>query len=269
MSLANKLISKMGSFFNLFRYRELTEELVKREVKSRYKQSILGYAWVILVPLLNLAVLSLVFSVFVRIPTGNIPYPIFLFAGLVPWTFTANAISSATSSLVKNSSLITKVYLPQEVFPIAAILSKFIDLVLTLVILVLFMLVFGISYKLTLLYFPLVFVFQFLLVAGISFILSALNVFYRDVENVISVVLILWMYITPVIYPQEFIPEKFIPIFNLNPMMPIINSYRNIVLFGVPPAWTSFIYACIFSVVIFVVGFLFFKSKSKHFADVV
>lgn len=259
----------MKRFLNLFNYKDLVVELVKREVLSRYKQSILGYAWVLLVPLLNLAVLSFVFSVFVRIPTGDIPYPIFLFVGLVPWTFTASAITFATSSLVSNSSLITKVYMPQEVFPIASILSKLVDFALTLVVLLGFMLLFNISFQATLLYFPLVFIFHFLFVSGISFILSALNVFYRDVENVISVVITLWMYLTPVIYPQEFIPERFIPIFNLNPMMPIINSYRNIMIYGEPPAWQSFTYASVVSLVVFVFGFWFFKTRSRYFADVV
>lgn len=251
------------------KYKDLLIELVKREIKARYKQSILGYAWVILVPVLNLIVLTVVFSYFIRIPTGNVPYIVFLFTGLVPWTFTANSISLATQSVISNSSLITKIYLPREIFPIATILSKMVDFLLTCLVLVVLLIIFGISFKSTMLFIPVIFFFHFLLILGISFFLSATNVFFRDVENVIGVFLTIWMYITPVLYPQELIPPTFVPFFNLNPMMPIIDSYRNTVLYGVMPAWPSFIYAACASIVIFVLGYKFFKNRSRYFADVI
>lgn len=250
-------------------HKELLIELVKREIKARYKQSVLGYAWVILVPLINLVVLTVVFSYFIRIPTGNMPYPIFLFTALVPWTFTANAITSATKSLVANSSLITKIYLPREIFPTASILAKMVDLLLTTLILVVFLLIFKINLQWTIVFIPLIFVFHALLVLGVSYILSAINVFFRDVQNVINVLLMVWMYLTPVLYPPELIPQEFTPFFNLNPMMPIINAYRNTILHGVPPSWQSFSYAALFSVIIFLFGYFFFKKKSKFFADVI
>ena len=254
---------------NIFKYKDLLLELIKREIKARYKQSILGYAWVILVPLINLLVLTLVFSFFIRIPTGDTPYAVFLFAGLVPWTFTANAITFATNSLVSNGSLITKVNLPREVFPLSTIFSKLIDFFLMLVILLVIMVFFGVSVKLSIIFLPLVFIVHLLFVVGISLILSALNVFYRDVENVIGVFLTIWMYMTPVVYPQELIPSQFIPIFNLNPMMPIINAYRNVIVYGVSPSWQSFLYAAIISILIFVFGYKFFRNRSRFFADVI
>jgi len=250
-------------------YRELLLELVKREIKSRYKQSILGYAWVLLVPLVNLLVLTIVFSFFIRIPTGNIPYPIFLFTALVPWTFTANAITFATQGLVSNTSLITKIYLPREIFPIATVFAKLVDYFLTFLILLIFLVIYGISFKTTMIFIPLIFFFHLLLVLGVSFILSAINVFFRDVENVLGVFLTIWMYITPVIYPPELIPPQFVPFFNLNPMMPIINAYRNTILYGVPPSWQSFTYAAVFSTLIFILGYKFFRNRAKYFADVI
>ena len=253
----------------IFKYKELLIELVKREIKARYKQSILGYAWVLLVPLLNLTVMSIVFSYFIRIPTGDTPYVIFLFTGLVPWMFTANAIAFATSSLVDNSSLITKIKLPTEIFPLASILSKMVDFLLTLIIFFLFIFIYRIPLQLTILFLPLVFLIQFILVVGISLVLSAINVYYRDVQNMIGVFITLWMYLTPVIYPQELIPQTFIPIFNLNPMMPIINAYRNIILYGVTPSWQSFIYSVVLSIIIFIFGYSFFKRRSRYFADVI
>src|SRR3989344_8120864 len=259
----------MNIFSDLVKNKYLLSELVKREIKARYKQSILGYAWVILVPLINLVVLTVVFSFFIRIPTGNIPYPVFLFTALVPWTFTANAITFATQSLVSNTNLITKIYLPREIFPISTILAKTVDLVLTALILVVILIAFNIPLKITMLAVPLVFFFHFLLVLGISFILSSINVFFRDVENVLGVALTIWMYITPVLYPQELIPEKLIPFLNLNPMMPIINAYRNTILYGVMPSWQSFSYAAVVSTLVFIFGYKFFKVRSRFFADVI
>lgn len=250
-------------------YQELLWELIKREIKARYKQSLLGYAWVILVPLLNLLVLTVVFSYFIRVPTGGTSYPIFLFTALVPWAFTANSISFATQSVVSNTNLITKIYLPREVFPVATILAKMVDFLLTSLVLVLFLVIFGVSFKATMLFVPVIFFFHFLLVVGISLILSAINVFFRDVENVIGIFLTIWMYITPILYPQELIPSAFVPFFNLNPMMPIINAYRNTILYGMMPAWQSFAYAVGFSVLIFIFGYQFFKNRAKYFADVI
>jgi len=259
----------MDFFFNLYKYRQLLLELVKREIKARYKQSVLGYAWVILVPLINLAVLTVVFSFLIRLPTGGIPYPIFLFVALVPWIFTSNAISSATGSLVANSTLITKIYLPKEIFPIASVLAKIVDLFLSALILLIFLGIFGINLHWTMILIPMIFLFQLLLILGVSFILSSINVFFRDVENVLGVFLMVWMYLTPVIYPPELIPQKFTTIFNLNPMMPIINAYRNVILYGVLPPLQSFSYAAIFSLVIFILGYLFFKNRARYFADAI
>lgn len=250
-------------------FRDLLIEITKREIKARYKQSILGYAWVVIVPLLNLTVLTLVFSYFVRIPTGGIPYPVFLFTGLIPWTFTANSLISSTSSLVGNSSLITKIYLPTEVFPISTVLTKFIDFLLTIIVGLFLVLIFRVPLHPLLIYIPLIFAVQLLLTLGVSFIFSALNVFYRDIENVMGVMVTIWMYLSPVLYPQELIPSQWLPIYNLNPMAPIIGAYRNTVLYGVPPAWASFTYSVIAAVLIFVVGLLFFKHRSRYFADVI
>lgn len=248
---------------------ELVQQLTMREIKARYKQSFLGYAWIIFVPILNLTVLTLVFSYFFRVPTGDIPYPLFLFTALVPWTFTANAITGATGSLVGNANLITKIKLPRSIFPLAATLVKLVDLGLsTIVLFVLLFLLGGTIYP-TILWVPLIFGVQFTLVLGLSMILSAVNVFYRDVENVLGVFLLVWMYLTPVIYPPEMIPPQLRMIFNLNPMTGIINAYRNTILHGVNPPWESFLYAVVISVLIFVGGAYFFRRTSRYFADVI
>jgi ABC-2 type transport system permease protein len=187
---------------------------------------------------------------------------------LVPWTFTAGAVSVATGSLIANSSLITKIKLPREIFPITSILVKVVDFALSFVVLFILMIAFQYPFHVTMLLIPVIFLIQFILIMGVSFILSALNVFYRDVENLLEVILLVWMYLTPVFYPPEFIPQKFQMLFNLNPMMGIINAYRNVILWGVLPPAQSFMYATVLSIGIFIAGYTFFLKKSKYFADV-
>ena len=252
----------------LYRYKDLFWQLTFREIRARYKQSILGYFWAILVPLVNLLVLSVVFSNLFRIPTGNTPYPIYLFVALVPWTFFTTSLSLATSSVLANGSLITKVSLPREILPITAITARIIDLILASLILLIFLIIYGVGLKLTLLYLPLIFLVQLMLMVGVSFFLSATNVFFRDIENVIGLLLMMWMYLTPIIYSPQLIPSHLQLLFYANPMTAIINAYREVVLFGTAPSWNLFTYSTLLSLIIFVSGYFYFKKRSKYFADV-
>lgn len=250
-------------------YKDLFIQLTLREIKAKYKQSLLGYAWVIIVPLVNLLVLSIVFSYFFKVSTGSIPYPIYLFVALVPWIFTANSISFATSSIVANNSLITKIYLPREIFPLAAVAAKFIDLLLTALILAIFLVAFGGSFYLSLIYIPVILLVQLILTVGLAFFLSATNAFFRDIENVLGVFLTMWMYLTPIIYPPELIPSHLQFFFNLNPMAGIINAYRGAIFYGITPFNPSFFSAAAISIMIFVFGYAYFKNRAKYFADVI
>lgn len=259
-------MKKIGNFL---KFKDLFWQLVLREIKGKYKQSILGYAWVALVPIINLIVLSIIFSRLFRVPTDNIPYPIYLFVALVPWTFMSNAIMLATNSVLANSSLITKISLPREILPLSAVLAKLIDLLITSLILVVFLIIFGIQFQITLFYVPLILVVQLMLILGISFILSATNVFFRDVENVLGVALMIWMYMTPIIYSPKLIPANLYTLFYLNPMTGIVDAYRNVILYGLAPDWGSFSYSVLFSFSILVIGHLYFKNRSKYFADVI
>lgn len=254
---------------NIFKYKDLFWQLTFREIKARYKQSVLGYAWAILVPLLNLLVLSIVFSYVFKIPTGNIPYPIFLFVALVPWMFLMSSISVATGSIMANATLITKVRLPREILPVTAISSKMIDLVLATAVLVSFLAIYQIKFQPTLIFVPIIFIVQLFLIFGVSFFLSAINVFFRDVENVLGVFLTFWMYLTPVLYPSELIPENLKPLFFLNPMTGIINSYRDAILYGNFPLGLDFLYSTIFSLTAFVLGLLYYRKRFPYFADVI
>lgn len=253
----------------LLSYKDLFWQLTFREIKARYKQSVLGYAWAILVPLLNLLVLSIVFSQIFKVPTGNIPYPIFLFVGLVPWMFLTNSITSATGSIMANSSLITKVKLPREILPLAAISSKLIDLFLTSLVLTLFLIIYQIKFQPALLFLPLIFIIQLVLTVGISFILSATNVFFRDVENILGIFLTIWMYLTPVIYSAELIPPDLRPLFYINPMTGVINAYRAVILYGKPPELMSLVYSGAISLCLLIMGIIYFRKRSRFFADVI
>lgn len=255
--------------FRTTKYKDLLLEFVKREVKSRYKQSALGYAWVVLIPVINLVVMSVVFSFFIRIPTGDTPYPIFLFVALVPWIFTAQSISSGTKSLLANKTLITKVQLPRAIFPIASVAAKFIDLILYTIVFVVLMYIFNVGITPTVIWLPIILLVHLSLILGVTFLLSAINVFYRDVENVLEVLLMAWMYLTPVLYPASLVPVEYVWLFNLNPMVGVINSYRNSVLFGMAPLTTEFYYSAAISILLFISGYIFFKRKSRLFADVI
>ncbi|OGV97439.1 hypothetical protein A2W24_05690 [Microgenomates group bacterium RBG_16_45_19] len=248
---------------------ELIQQLTQREIKARYKQSILGYAWVVLAPLLKLTTLSIVFKYFFKINTGEIPYSLFLFTALVPWTYTANAVSAATSSLIANAALITKIKMPRVIFPISAILVKLVDLGLSTAVLLALMLTMGQPIYWTIIWLPLIFLVQMVMTLGVSLILSALNVFYRDVENLLEVFLMIWMYLSPVIYPPEYVPETWRMVYNLNPMVGIINAYRNTLLYGVAPPWESFGYAILVTAGVFIIGWRYFQKRQAVFADVI
>lgn len=253
----------------IFKYKDLFWQLTLRDIKAKYKQSYLGYSWVILVPLINLTVLSIVFTFVFKVPTGPVPYPVYLFTALVPWLFMQNAIVAATSSILSNASLVTKIFLPREILPLSAIASKLVDLFLTAIILGFFMFIFRVPFQATIIFVPLIILIQLMLITGISFILSSSNVFYRDIEHAIGVILSVWMYLTPVVYSPDLIPPNLKIFFYLNPMSGIIDAYRATILYGVVPIWPAFLYSIIFSISVFTLGYYYFKINSKYFAEVI
>lgn len=250
-------------------YVELTRELTTREIKARYKQSILGYAWVILNPLFQMLVMAFVFSHIVRFPTVGIPYPIFLYAGLLPWTLFANSLIGATNSLVSSANLIKKIYFPREIFVISTIISKIVDFLLASTVFVIFLIFAHTPLTINLLWVIPIFLIQQLFTYGLSLILSALNLFYRDIQYVLSLILTIGMYLTPVIYPTEIFPGAYRWIFQLNPMAVIINAYRQAILVGGMPNLTSLGIALVVSSIITFLGFRLFKKLEGVFADVV
>ncbi len=261
----------MYNFFkNLVTHRYLLYNLASREIKSRYKQSVLGYFWVILNPFIQMLVLAFVFSFFVRLPTEfNIPYSVFLYSGLLPWNLFLFSVTSATNSLIENDSLLKKVYFPREIIITAAILAKTYDFLLASTVFVLFLIYFKIQVSLIIFYLPLVLFIQILFSLGLSFILSALNLFYRDVQYLMNAVFLIWFYLTPVIYPVELIPQRFRWVFQLNPMAVLINAERRTIFGGGDLNFKSLAIAVLLSLVIFQIGYKIFKKLEGLFADVV
>ncbi len=242
-------------------------QLTAKEIKARYKQSFVGYAWVLLNPLSQLLVYSFVFSIVFRFPTNNVPYIIYLYAALLPWTFSQNAIASATQSLVENASLLRKVSFPREVIPYASVVSKIIDLFFSGLLFVALTIVMRVPLAPSAIFFLPLFITQLLLTTGLSLILSSLNLFYRDIQYLTNLLMMLWMYMTPIVYPLSLVPDKYVKIYKLNPMVGIIEGYRS-ALFGYPFETSIILWSVAMSVMIFIIGYTLFKRSEKAFADI-
>lgn len=255
---------------DVIKWRELLWQMVSREVKARYKQSILGYFWVILNPLAQMLVMSFAFSIILRIPTnaaGNIPYSIFLFVALLPWNLFATSLSSATSSLVNSSSLITKVYFPRTILVLSTIFAKIIDFLFASTILIVYMFAYHIPITFNILWiFPIFFI-QQIFTLGLSLFFAAANLIYRDIQYLLNMIILLWMYASPVFYPVDLVPEKYRIIYQLNPMAVIINAYRQTILGGGEPSYTSLSIAFVLALIVLLLGLAYFKSREKIFAD--
>lgn len=250
--------------------RELLWQMVGREVKARYKQSILGYFWVILNPLAQMLVMTFAFSLILRIPTNaaaNIPYSVFLFTALLPWNLFSNSLISASNALVNSSSLITKVYFPRTILIIATIIAKIIDFLFASTILIAFMIYYQIPVTLNVLWVIPIFLIQQIFTIGISLFVAAANLLYRDIQYLLGLLLTLWFYITPIIYPVDLVPEKLRFVYQLNPMSVIINAYRQVILGGGGPNINSMAIAIFVSFLSLILGLLYFKQREKIFAD--
>ena len=252
----------------LWRYRELLYFLTLRDVKLRYKQTMLGAAWAVIQPLCAMLLFTLVFGRLARLPSDDIPYPLFAYAGLVPWTFFANAIANAANSLVGSTSLVTKVYFPRLIIPAAPVLAGLVDLAVALLLLAPLLIYYRIALTWRLLFLPLFILLATLLAFGVGMLLAALNVKYRDIRYALPFLVQLWLFASPVIYPLSLAPPKWKWIFTLNPMTGIIEGTRSS-LFARPFDWTAI--AASLLVTLGVVGFaaFFFRRVEDDFADVI
>jgi len=248
-------------------YKYLLVQLTLREIKARYKQSFIGYMWIILNPLSQLLVYSFVFSIVFTSPTNNVPYVLFLYAALLPWIFTQTTVTSATQSLVENAGLLRKVSFPREVIPYSIVLSKIIDLLFSIVVFSIFMIVFNTQFASTTWLVIPIFLIQLFLTTGIALLLSACNLFYRDIQYLANLLIMLWMYMTPIVYPLSLVPDKYIWFYKLNPMVGIMEGYRS-AIFNYPFETTIIYWSAFISIVFFVFTFIVFKRLERSFADI-
>lgn len=258
--------SFLEPYRELVSHRELLFELAARDVRIRYKQTLLGAAWAFFTPLVMMILFTQIFARIAKIDTGSIPYPIFVYCGLLPWQFFSSSLKGSVESLTRNSRLVTKIYMPREVFPLAQILSSFLDFLVAGVLLAVMMAWYAVAPTWTILALPVVLGVQLLLTVGLSLILSMANLFFRDVKYVFEVVLLMWMFATSVIYPIH-LDGPWAWLLALNPMTPVIDAYRSVLLLGEFPDLAGFGYAAIVGLVLTIIGFRWFHESEYLFAE--
>ncbi len=249
-------------------YKDLFYFLVWRDIKVLYKQTVLGFAWAVINPVFTMIVFSIVFGRLAQIPSEGVPYPIFSFAALVPWTYFSSAMSGSTQSLVSNQNMLTKVYFPRLVIPMTPVLAKLVDFGIAFVILLLMMAGFSIAPTWNVVFLPWLIVLMILTAAGVGMWLSALAIQYRDVRFALSFIAQLLMYAAPVVWPASLVPEQLRPLYGLYPMAGVIEGFRSALLGTNPMPWDLILPGTLSAVVIAISGAFYFRRLERIFADV-
>ena len=252
----------------LWANRELLKVLCERDIKVRYKQTVLGFAWALLQPLMMMIVFSVFFGHFAKIPSDGLPYPIFVYAGLLPWTFFSTAVTNSSQSLVNSSHVISKVYFPRLIVPFAVVGASLVDFFIASCFLFVMMFYYGITLSGQLLLTPLFIACITVSALGVGTFLSSLTVTYRDFRFVVPFLVQCWMFATPIAFPISIVPEQWRWLVSLNPMTGLIGGFRSCFL-GQPFDWPSVLIAFAASIGFFVVGVFYFKSVERRFADIV
>jgi ABC-type polysaccharide/polyol phosphate export permease len=257
----------MSVFKELWEYRDIFYFFTLRIIKVRYKQTLLGIIWVILTPLTMMFIFNFVFSKIVRLPLKNVPYPVFVYCGLLAWTFFSSSLSAMVISLVDNVNLITKIYFPREILPLSSLASKLVDFLFTFLILLGLMLFYRMRFHPTFLLFPFFLAIQIIFTLGVGFLLALGNLFFRDIQYIFNVLIVLWMFLSSVIYPLEATNPAIKILVFLNPMTLLINSYREVILMGqVPPAENT-VMAVFLSLLALLTGWGLFRKYEPLFAE--
>jgi lipopolysaccharide transport system permease protein len=270
-----------GLFKNIYEYRELIRVLAWKSISLRYKQAYLGVAWAIIKPVTLMLIFTLV-RAFVGIDSGDVPYPILVFAALMPWTFFQESASDGVQSVVGNSSIIKKIYFPREVFPLTAAATKLVEFGINALILAGLMLWYQMAPTTHMLWVPLIILYTLLAALVIAFVGAALNVYFRDIGAALPVLLSLVMYASPVIYPLQLVKDKLLmqqaagdwsnllyTLYTLNPLAGIIDAFQNVVLRGQPPDFAAMIPGALLVAVLLPLSYLYFKRAESYFADVI
>src|SRR5215475_12462958 len=252
----------------IWEYRELLYFLVWRDLKVRYRQTIIGIGWVILQPLMTMVIFTAVFGNFAKIPSDGLPYPIFIFSALLPWNLFANSLNRGSTSVVGNAQLISKIYFPRLLLPLSGILSPVVDFAVAFVILIAMMIWYGTLPTWGILALPLFMLLAILTALAVGLWLSALNVRYRDVGHTIPFLVQLWMFASPVAYPVSLIPEKWRLLYSLNPMAGVIEGFRWALLGNESPDFGVIAVSAVMVFVLLIPGIVYFRYTERTFADV-
>jgi len=254
---------------DLWEYRELMFFFIWRDIKVRYKQTALGATWAIIQPFFTMVVFSIFFGWLARIPSDGVPYPVFAYTALVPWTYFANALAQASNSLVEHERMITKVYFPRLLIPMAPVLAGLVDFVIAFSILIAIMLWYGLAPASTIWTVPLFVLMAAITALSVSLWLAALNVQYRDVRYVVPFLIQFWLFATPIAYPSSLIPEQWRPLYGLNPMAGVVEGFRWALL-GQAEAPNALLLVSVLTVVVVLIGGMYyFRRMEETFADVV
>lgn len=247
-------------------YRELFYYLTLKEIRVKYKQSIIGIGWALLMPLVSMVIFTFVFTRVAKVET-DVPYPIFVYCGLLPWQLFAQGLGTATKTLVGNSNLVTKVYLPREVFPFAAVVSKVLDFAIGFTFVFVLMWYYEFPIVWTIVFLPIILLVQLMFTLGLSMFTSMGNLYFRDVDYLVQIVIQLWMFVTAVAFPVEVSDARLQAVLNLNPMTPIVNAYRDVLLRGRIPSLSEFGLVALLSISLFLLGWYFFHRREFRFAE--
>jgi lipopolysaccharide transport system permease protein len=249
--------------------RDLLSAWTGRVIRARYQQSILGGLWAVVQPIAMVAIFTTVFSLFIKVDTGGIPYAVFAYTAMVPWMLQSTSITDMVDAITGNMNLVSKIFFPRDILVIAALAARLVDFLIAYSILIVLMLFYQLPvFTLPWLFLPLILLVQLALALGVGLIGAALNVFYRDIRHLFALILQLWFYATPIVYPVTLVPERFRPFYYLNPMAGIIDSYRAVLIHGQPPTPELWISAAA-AALILLAGYAFFKRMEYQFADVI
>lgn len=259
----------VGKLSELYEYREVAFWLAVRQIKSRYKQTLLGGSWAVLQPFATMVVFTLIFGRLAGISSDGIPYPIFSFSALVFWTFFTTCVNAGTASLVSNSNLIRKIYFPRETLLLAAMATALVDLAISLTVFGGMMWYFRVPLHETALMVVPLLLLQIVFTFGVICTMSSLNVFFRDIGHALPLITQLWMFASPIAYPLSAVPARFKGLYLLNPFAGLIEGYRDVLLRGIQPEPRVLAYTAVVCFAMFAVGYAFFKRTELSFADVI
>jgi len=256
----------MRQIEELWEYREMIVSLVKRDLKSRYKGSVLGFLWMFLNPLLQLSVYTVVFSTIMKM--GIDRFYLFMFVAFVPWLFFSTSLSAGTTVILSQQDMVKKIYFPREVLPLSFTISQFVNMLLSFLVIFAVIAFSGVKIDpVAVLYLPLVMLIEFVLALGITDMVSALTVYFRDLEHIMGILSMAWMYLTPVIYPVEMVPERYAGLFYLNPMTAVTIAYRDILYYGRIPQMGTLMNAAVMGILVLAFGRFLFGRLQRHFVE--